>query len=96
MSKEFPKSRVAFISDAGLPDIPQYLIVKDTEAEIVAAALAVYDAQYPDGGDIKEEEKWAFWVEYAETPGHFALYGYARTREGIEHFFDGPAKEDDD
>jgi hypothetical protein len=88
MSSEVPKSRVAFISDAGQPDIPQYLIVKDTEEEIVSAALAVYDSHYPNGGPISEDEKWSFWAGQGESPDWFDLMGYVHDREEIEHFFD--------
>lgn len=87
--------KYAFICDAGNSGFPQHLIVKNTPEQIVAAALAVYDAYAEDEdltgmfeGMIPEDEEWSFWASYGDSPTHFEKLGYAESREEIVKFFE--------
>lgn len=87
--------RYAFICDAGAPGLPQHLVVKDTPAEVVAAALAVYDSYAEDegltgefAGMIPESEEWSFWASYGDSPTHFEKLGWVSDRQEIVEFFE--------
>lgn len=80
-------TRYAFVCDNGASGLPQVLIVRPTVEEIVAAAKAVYDEEYPGDDTLPEDEEWSFWKDETGN-GNFVKLGYFTDHTGLQTFFE--------